>query len=60
MVLPLAIMVSGDTEERTRELLEANDYFGAAEGQVERVARCVCVCMYVCSLCVCVGVCVYL
>ncbi|GAB5360751.1 hypothetical protein AAMO2058_000654500 [Amorphochlora amoebiformis] len=33
-VLPLAIMTSGDTDEKTRVLLEANDNFGMAEGQI--------------------------
>eukprot|EP00500_Bicosoecida_sp_ms1_P004104 CAMPEP_0203808568 /NCGR_PEP_ID=MMETSP0115-20131106/1694_1 /ASSEMBLY_ACC=CAM_ASM_000227 /TAXON_ID=33651 /ORGANISM="Bicosoecid sp, Strain ms1" /LENGTH=621 /DNA_ID=CAMNT_0050717259 /DNA_START=128 /DNA_END=1993 /DNA_ORIENTATION=+ len=33
-IVPLAIMTSGDTHERTVELLEENGYFGAAEGQI--------------------------
>jgi len=33
-VLPLAIMTSGDTHERTVELLAANSNFGAAPGQI--------------------------
>ena len=32
--LPLAIMVSGDTEKLTAELLAANKNFGAAPGQI--------------------------
>eukprot|EP00629_Pelagomonadales_sp_RCC1024_P017222 CAMPEP_0119265938 /NCGR_PEP_ID=MMETSP1329-20130426/4593_1 /TAXON_ID=114041 /ORGANISM="Genus nov. species nov., Strain RCC1024" /LENGTH=611 /DNA_ID=CAMNT_0007265795 /DNA_START=9 /DNA_END=1840 /DNA_ORIENTATION=+ len=32
--LPLAIMVSGDTEKLTAELLAANNNFGAAPGQI--------------------------
>ncbi len=32
--IPLAIMVSGQTEERTREFLTANNYFGLEESQI--------------------------
>ena len=32
--LPLAIMTSGDTDHRTRQLLEENAYFGMQEAQV--------------------------
>ena len=32
--LPLAIMVSGDTEAMTRQLLKENNDFGAAKGQI--------------------------
>lgn len=32
--LPLAIMVSDDTEERTRVMLEQERYFGMGKGQV--------------------------
>ncbi|KAJ8600506.1 hypothetical protein CTAYLR_010064 [Chrysophaeum taylorii] len=32
--LPLAIMVSGDTETMTKEMLAANNNFGAAPGQI--------------------------
>ncbi len=32
--IPLAIMVSGDTERRTRELLTTNNYFGLEESQI--------------------------
>jgi hypothetical protein len=32
--LPLAIMTSGDTHDRTLALLEANDYFGASRSQI--------------------------
>lgn len=32
--LPLAIMTSGDTHEKTKELLESNNNFGMEEGQV--------------------------
>ena len=32
--LPLAIMTSGDTHERTQKLLEENDYFGMQPAQV--------------------------
>jgi len=32
--LPLAIMTSGDTHEKTVELLTANSYFGMNEGQI--------------------------
>jgi len=34
LVLPLAIMTSGDTHDKTVELLEANNYFGLDRGQV--------------------------
>lgn len=35
-VVPLAIMTSDDTHQRTVDLLAANDNFGMAEGQVRR------------------------
>lgn len=34
VVLPLAIMTSGDTHARTEALLEAHNHFGAAPGQI--------------------------
>ena len=34
VVLPLAIMVSGDTHDRTLKLLEDNQYFGMRDGQL--------------------------
>jgi len=37
--LPLAIMVSGDTDAMTRDLLKANDNFGAAPGQIALVKQ---------------------
>ena len=33
-VLPLAIMTSGDTHERTEAFLKENNYFGAKESQI--------------------------
>ena len=33
-IIPLAIMTSADTHDDTLRLLEANDYFGAAAGQI--------------------------
>ena len=33
-MIPLAIMTSDDTHQMTVDLLEANRYFGMAEGQV--------------------------
>jgi UDP-sugar pyrophosphorylase len=39
ITLPLAIMTSGDTDEWTRELLEANANFGMAEGQLTIVMQ---------------------
>lgn len=37
--LPLAIMVSGDTEKMTTELLAANKNFGAAAGQITLIKQ---------------------
>eukprot|EP01047_Picozoa_sp_COSAG01_P048002 COSAG01_NODE_4635_length_4859_cov_19.113235_3_plen_384_part_00 len=34
LTLPLAVMTSADTDDRTRELLAANANFGMAEGQI--------------------------
>ena len=38
-LVPLCIMTSGDTHERTVRLLESNNYFGAAEGQITIVKQ---------------------
>ena len=37
--IPLAIMTSGDTHDRTLALLEENNYFGMAAGQVSLVKQ---------------------
>lgn len=37
--LPLAIMTSDDTHQRTLDLLERNSYFGAAPGQVTLIKQ---------------------
>lgn len=39
ITLPFCIMVSGDTDERTRELLAANNNFGMADGQLTIVKQ---------------------
>lgn len=38
-VLPLAIMTSDDTHQRTLDLLERNAYFGASPGQVTLIKQ---------------------
>ena len=38
-MLPLAIMTSADTDDRTAALLAANANFGMAEGQIVRLKQ---------------------
>ena len=40
--IPLAIMTSDDTHARTEALLEANNYFGMAKGQVCAFVKSIC------------------